>query len=123
MAMMFRAALDPSLEESDILLQRSRTRRGYRWHVRIGFEQRSSSIVPSRGRDTMPRENSSDTNLPYTSKDNSSLTETTSCRPIDFYPMRRGPQCGAGIRPGDWLLLWIDMAIIIGLALVVIGAF
>jgi hypothetical protein len=70
----------------------------------------------------MPKGNSSETNLPYTSKDNSSLTKTTSRGSPLFCAMRRGRQRDGGMRPGDWLLLSVGAALIIGLALVVIGA-
>jgi hypothetical protein len=71
----------------------------------------------------MPRGYSSGTNLSYTSKDNSSLTETIARGSALFYAMRRGRQGDGGLRPGDWLLLSIGMALIIGVALVVIGVF
>ena len=80
--MMFRAALDPSLDELDILLPAVELAEVIAGTSVWDSSKWWSSIVPSRGRDTMPKENSSDTNLPYTSKVNSSLAETISCRPL-----------------------------------------
>jgi len=36
--------------------------------------------------------------------------------------LRRDPQGDGGVRPGDWLVLLIGGTLIIGLALVVLGA-
>jgi len=36
--------------------------------------------------------------------------------------LRRDPQGDVGVRPGDWLVLLIGGTLIIGLALVVLGA-
>jgi hypothetical protein len=123
MATMFRIALSPSPDELSTLLQRNRTRRGYRWRVGTVFKHILVRRCAKQGGDAMPRENSSGTNLSYTFKDNSSLTETTARGSALFYAMRRGRQGDGGLRPGDWLLLSIGMALIIGVALVVIGVF
>jgi hypothetical protein len=72
---------------------------------------------------TSPKMESSETNLPYTSKDNSSLTEGTSRDSDVAYAIRRGPQGDGGMRPGDWLVLLIGVVLIIGTALMVLGAF
>jgi hypothetical protein len=69
------------------------------------------------------KDDSSVTDLPYTSTDNSSHTEATSRSSALFSPLRRGPQDDGGMRPGDWLVLLIGVALIIGLALVLLGAF
>jgi hypothetical protein len=72
---------------------------------------------------TSPKMESSETKLPLTSKGNSSLTEVTSRKSDVVYAIRPGAQGDGGMRPGDWLVLLIGVVLIIGTALMVIGAF
>ena len=72
---------------------------------------------------TSPKMESSETNLPYAYKDNSSLTEGTSRDSDIVYAIWRGPQGDGGMRPGDWLVLLIGVVLIVGTALTVLGAF
>jgi hypothetical protein len=70
-----------------------------------------------------PKMEPSETNRPYASMDNSSLTDSTSRDSDVVYGIRRSPRGDGGMRPGDWLVLLIGVALIIGTALMVLGAF
>jgi hypothetical protein len=65
----------------------------------------------------VPNESSSEANLPYRPKDNSSRTGAASRGCGLLFAMWRDPKGDGRMRPGDWLVLLIGSALIIGSAL------
>jgi hypothetical protein len=69
-----------------------------------------------------PIENLSETESPYTPRDNSSITVAVRGLRL-FFSMWGDPQRDGSMRPGDWLVLLIGMALFIGSGLVVLRGF
>jgi hypothetical protein len=82
-----------------------------RWITRGSLTNRTESTMEA------PNEKSSEANLTYGPKDNSSLTGAAFRGIGLFLAMWRDPQGDGRMRPGDWLILLIGSALIIGSAL------
>ena len=80
--------------------------------------RRRSPINRAESTMAVTNKDSSATNLPYSPKDNSSLTRAAFRGSDLLFSMWRDPQDDGGMRPGDWVVLATGSALIIVSALV-----